>query len=113
MSSFHRRPPLVVTASEVQVAWDEEICISDTTQSQHAPHDSDTAPAMTEEHDAARGASSHNRLMRRMIYAGFSQGRPDRQRHLVIDEGEFVGENILPDVGIQEAFTGHQNINGT
>ena len=75
MSSFHRRPPLVVTASEVQVAWDDEICISDTTQSQHSPHDSDTEPAMTEEHDAARGASSHNHLMRMMIYAGFSQGR--------------------------------------
>src|SRR5262249_5555421 len=72
---FPPAPPLVVTASEVQVAWDGESCISDPTQSQHAPHDSDTEPAMTTEHDAARGASSHHRLMRMMIDAGFSQGR--------------------------------------
>ena len=34
----------------------------------------------------------------------------DRQRHLVIDERELMGENILPDLGIQEALTGNQGI---
>src|ERR1700704_2032220 len=30
----------------------------------------------------------------------------NRQRHLVIDEGELMGENILPHLGIQEVLAG-------
>jgi hypothetical protein len=37
----------------------------------------------------------------------------NRQRHLVIDEGELMGENILPDLGIQEALTSNQSIHRT
>jgi hypothetical protein len=38
------------------------ICIPEVNQSQYPLHHSDTAPALTEEHDATRGASPHNRL---------------------------------------------------
>ncbi len=34
----------------------------------------------------------------------------DRQGDPVIDEGELMGENILPDMGIQEVFAGNQGI---
>ena len=34
----------------------------------------------------------------------------DRQRRLVLHEGEVMGENILPDLGIQQALTGNQGI---
>ena len=37
----------------------------------------------------------------------------DRQRDLVIDEGEIMLENILPDMGIQEVLAGDQSIDGT
>src|SRR6266446_9491844 len=38
------------------------ICTPDANQSQYPLHHSDTAPALTAEHDATRGASPHNRL---------------------------------------------------
>lgn len=37
----------------------------------------------------------------------------DCQRDLIIDAGELMGENVLPHLGIQEAFTGNQGINRT
>ena len=37
----------------------------------------------------------------------------DRQRDFVVYEGELMGENILPHLGIQEALTGNQGIHGT
>jgi hypothetical protein len=36
----------------------------------------------------------------------------DRQRHLVIDEGKLMGENVLPHLGIQQALTSNQSIDG-
>jgi hypothetical protein len=37
----------------------------------------------------------------------------DRQRDLVVYKGKLMGEDILPDLGIQEALTGNQGIHGT
>jgi hypothetical protein len=36
----------------------------------------------------------------------------NRQRDPVVYEGELMSENILPDLGIQETFTGNQGIHG-
>jgi hypothetical protein len=67
------------------------ICIPDANQSQYPLHHSDTVPALTEEHDATRGASPHNRLRRMLTCAGFFRDGccPDRQGDLVTDEGEW------------------------
>src|SRR5262245_12058706 len=40
-------------------------------------------------------------------------GCADRQRDLVVYEGKPMAENVLPDLGIQQALTGNQGIYGT